>query len=640
MANARTLLAVGLLMVLGFAVFAAVYWSRSGNNNNSPGGLYEWTAELSVVDSTADTTYTMKVYSHITLDGTDATGLPIIQSWNLLAQVDYADQGTKFRHAYISGAGGQSGLAFFGKVDGQDQFNVSDCQLTDQRDLIDNGGALNPPVQIVDSRNMSGTTEYSVCPGCTRWKFTLTDFTYTILEQDGVPKFAINRDAVFKVTSFVEGPTSWAGPTVPRWADDLCPGQNRTSGPNATNATGGSPKLSAPEGAAPFEVRGGHPVAMRLRAAGFWGQGVAAPSKPAAVTPNSDWRAMATHYNEKAGRVVDLRVDQSKVTTQGYCPSNWVGDGWCDAGCNEAGYNWDGGDCCAGTCTVGRTYACGIVGYNCLRPTQRRCLFLHGVGTSGTNTFISSNPAGNCLPRCNYWGDMQGQLAGICSTFEYAYFDTNNMGWNNAGLQNSYYAKALEVYNSGGNVYAHSMANDVLGGACWQQGKCSVRFISLGGPFTGSRAANLADLGAKIFGSSAYGPAYQTLKRNVYGLADSGGLMQTAVRNNRLVKAATCGTSGWGGGGLAGAALAVIKVAAYSYCCGTVPWWLGGWCYCVSQYDADGMVGADECQGSTSNSWGGSSSAFYLASMNHNDNTGMSGNFASFYDWLRYVSRL
>ncbi|XP_078693328.1 uncharacterized protein LOC144923024 [Branchiostoma floridae x Branchiostoma belcheri] len=49
-----------------------------------------------------------------------------------------------------------------------------------------------------------------------------------------------------------------------------------------------------------------------------------------------------------------------------YCPSYWVGDGWCDPGCNTAGYRYDDGDCCPDTCGARRRrYRCGIAGYNC-----------------------------------------------------------------------------------------------------------------------------------------------------------------------------------------------------------------------------------------------------------------------------------
>ena len=31
---------------------------------------------------------------------------------------------------------------------------------------------------------------------------------------------------------------------------------------------------------------------------------------------------------------------------EGYCPSYWVGDGYCDDGCNNDANGFDGGDCC------------------------------------------------------------------------------------------------------------------------------------------------------------------------------------------------------------------------------------------------------------------------------------------------------
>jgi len=567
-------------MVLGFAIFAAVYWSRSGSSSGSRGGLMEFTARASVVDATANQTYTMVLYSHLVL-GADGVA---IDSWDLQAQVDYADSYGQYRNVYV---GGDNGLGYFGAVNDTDgSFNVLECQSIDQRALVTEGTSnYVPPVQIVDDRPLPNNP----CPTCTLWRISIAEMTYVLYEDQGMPKFIQNRDAIFTVTQFDEGRT-WAGPTVPPDADSKCPKAGKVTARTWRST--------------PF-LKGDRPQ-----------------------NSVTQWRDHATTVNAKLGRSIDLRSSGEKL--QGTCQASYIGDGRCDADCNNAVYGYDGGDCCAGKCTQGRRYSCGIAGYSCASGTKR-CVFLHGVGNAGPGQFNTINTPGDCKPRCKYWGSMETELQGICSSFEYANFDTNTKGWNDAGLQNAYYDRALQVQNSGGLVFAHSMGNMILGGACYLQNKCSVRWIDLAGPEIGSRAANYLDLARAVLGSGSYGNAYDTLKRSYPGLADGGNAMANKVKSLNLVRASTCGTSGYGGGGLAGVGLAAIKLIAY--CKST---FFG---VCISWYDADGMVGLDECSAATSKSYSTSTnSLFYRADYNHNDNTGSSGNFKGFYDWLRYAA--
>ena len=51
------------------------------------------------------------------------------------------------------------------------------------------------------------------------------------------------------------------------------------------------------------------------------------------------------------------------------CPSNYIGDGYCDSECNNQANGYDGGDCCSSTCVSGE-YQCGSNGYNCYDCSQ------------------------------------------------------------------------------------------------------------------------------------------------------------------------------------------------------------------------------------------------------------------------------
>lgn len=55
----------------------------------------------------------------------------------------------------------------------------------------------------------------------------------------------------------------------------------------------------------------------------------------------------------------------------------YVGDGYCDSGesnHNTRSCNWDGGDCCEATCTSGRTYGCGVNGFDCRAPADEQVI--------------------------------------------------------------------------------------------------------------------------------------------------------------------------------------------------------------------------------------------------------------------------
>jgi len=203
-------------------------------------------------------------------------------------------------------------------------------------------------------------------------------------------------------------------------------------------------------------------------------------------------------------------------TEVGKCDKNNIGDGKCDPECNTQGRAYDGGDCCEGTCKLyeyyvsrlagnhpvkdHRQHMCGSQGFDC-KTAKAVCGFLHGFlnpgHPPGTNAFAADqNPIWG-----NYWSDMSAEMEGICETVRYNNHETLNTGWNNTQLQLDYYTAAKSVHTDAARnrlgplrpaVFAHSMANMLLTGACLDQGRCDVKWYDLAGPIRGSRAATNA----------------------------------------------------------------------------------------------------------------------------------------------------
>uniref|UniRef100_A0A0G4GNV3 Uncharacterized protein n=1 Tax=Chromera velia CCMP2878 TaxID=1169474 RepID=A0A0G4GNV3_9ALVE len=88
------------------------------------------------------------------------------------------------------------------------------------------------------------------------------------------------------------------------------------------------------------------------------------------------------------------------------------------------------------------------------------------------------------------WGPYNILFKDYCDSFLYSYANTFDYSWLDTQLQNEYYEKAREVVDKGGVVFAHSMANSLLAGACWQQNKC-VQFYGLGGVLSGVILSNV-----------------------------------------------------------------------------------------------------------------------------------------------------
>lgn len=282
----------------------------------------------------------------------------------------------------------------------------------------------------------------------------------------------------------------------------------------------------------------------------------------------------------------------------------------------------------------------------------RPCLFLHGLGTAGKKVGFSSKPPnvelldGSMVP---YWGKVESELAGVCSSFEYANFVESGGGappadWRDADVQRAYYERAKAVYDKGGVVFAHSMASNILGGACMSQKLCAAKWYSLGGPIRGSRAAKVQ---SPRLSTGSVLP--MSLDPSVAGLGDSG--LAQVIASKQLLKGGVCGTSGWGGGGAAGAALIRIVNLAYgpaSDACRAGEKKLSGPCNSWHDIPADGVVHVDECARYQGTGASGKpetmdlgkfsqdpASPFFLVPSTHYDLTGSGGNHNNIFDWMR-----
>lgn len=269
--------------------------------------------------------------------------------------------------------------------------------------------------------------------------------------------------------------------------------------------------------------------------------------------------------------------------------------------------------------------------------TGRRCLFLHGVGSKGPSGAPTRVDAlGATVP---YWGNLEAELKGVCDSVEYANVDTTASTWDEASLQKDFYGRAKDVYGGGGVVFAHGMANLVLGGACAQQGLCDVRWNGLGGPIRGSKAASSTALPFVPTLPASLAPTWPGLAASPKGVSVS-----EVIATKGLMKGGVCGTSGWGSGGVSGASLLVSQARVYGLVEVTRT---SGARPVVTQVRADGLVGMDECASYAYVQPGGAIGtkplatfgltpdvAFYEASANHWDLAGGGGNHAGIYDWI------
>ena len=261
-----------------------------------------------------------------------------------------------------------------------------------------------------------------------------------------------------------------------------------------------------------------------------------------------------------------------------------AGDGRCDPQLNNQAHQWDDGDCCPGTCRDGAVYACAATPATCLAALDPQyaaeqmipCLFLHGAGRRGPTVpiFSDDHPEAFALARAvqemPYWGydELQFWLTGVCREVIFAQADTSAWDWTISALQRGYYQKAKSVLECGGVVFAHSMANLLLGGACVTHGHCNVRWYNIGGPFqvdyddipdvfqrlyqVGERTTRIAQnilpwanaTLANVFGDVTEEPKFQ-IRMFLRDHPDKA-RMVTQIRNRRLVLGSLCGTSAIG----------------------------------------------------------------------------------------------
>lgn len=121
------------------------------------------------------------------------------------------------------------------------------------------------------------------------------------------------------------------------------------------------------------------------------------------------------------------------------------------------------------------------------------CLFLHGAMVHGARPTAWKTNYGEVVGALkSYWGDYNHWYADVCESFVYSWAETAGHAWTDKNLQSDYADKAAEVIAKGGIVFGHSMANAILAGACYQQGKC-VQWYSLGGGYSGQAVGDTVE---------------------------------------------------------------------------------------------------------------------------------------------------
>lgn len=271
---------------------------------------------------------------------------------------------------------------------------------------------------------------------------------------------------------------------------------------------------------------------------------------------------------------------------------------------------------------------------------QPTCLFLHGSGVAGDNTFSSVSPVrldamGNSIA---YWGDTAAHVSDLCTPM-FANFDTVHASLSDPSLMQAFYSKSLEVTLAGGVVFAHGSANDVLARSCNLFGLCSVRWYGLGAMLRGSGVAALAavrDVGFAESVPSELVPQSWTL-----------GPLAATVRTRNLLRGLACGTNSQGSGGRDAGALIVNTNLAYGPSADQLAAPLTGSCRSWRSCQSDGLVHVDECGSDVVNGVDGpqlvefgafqtsTASPFFLYPGNHWDLVGAGGNFMGIHEWMR-----
>jgi hypothetical protein len=252
-----------------------------------------------------------------------------------------------------------------------------------------------------------------------------------------------------------------------------------------------------------------------------------------------------------------------------------------------------------------------IKSFNCKKHNifKKDCIFMHGAGQNKimppTKDFKE------------YWGNVINYTQ-HCKSHIFIRQDTKNRGWDNHELQKAYCIE--KIYNNK-ILYVHSMGNLILAAAI-KNNFCkignNVTWYHIGGPFKGSKAANLlynicthpntnkyykyiARKGGYCMPNKddTY-PVYKTLVTNYTGLKD---LYPIA---KKYVTGSMCGTSPVG---LYSKYSLLLKILSY-----------------LTDYKElnDGMVGIDSCM-LNDNYTKDYKSNYYDSSTNHADITCLNG---------------
>jgi len=634
--NTRGVVLVALLLVLAVALWGAIYYGvPSGGNHSGPSssGFNEFSASFQITEDSWPA-YTGSVYSKMTWVGSNPT-------WTLEGQVDYT-QGTRhFRHVY------NKGYVVYGEIVDNGDFNISYCDYLETNKILDTSLNTFVPEPI---ENAKAGLLATLCPACQAWRLVLADNTFLMLEQTGDVKYLQSWDKVIEVTSFTKNAKTYSAPVDPR---NLPQCDFLTDVPDAANNT-----LVEPLSANQFQPMEADRVTEE-------------PIRPQATNPvtmyhyridttleagsNSPLQRHLSTLAEKAAAStmsVSANPDAKDSSMKPLAACDWkhVGDGYCDPSCNNQGYLYDGGDCCSGCCKAGRKYPCGSNKYNCIYGCNAKpCLFLHGLGQDGDGSFGTRNPPGHTeFGHPYYWGDMASILSGSCSYISFSWANTNGYSWSDPNLYTPYYNLAQQTVAAGGVVFAHSMANPIMGGACLVGGLCDVKWYMIGGPLRGSAAASFQNWIYKIFGFST-NTGTNSLLNSAWAMKSGSNrdALSRIVHTKGLLKGALCGKRPWGAGGISGIALYAVGAAVY-----------GGWecdtrilglCVSSTLYGSDGLVGIDECQQygyQNGNSWStwftqgnvwktDKSSPFFMSNVNHYDETFNTGDQDGVITWAR-----
>eukprot|EP00735_Rhodelphis_limneticus_P008975 TRINITY_DN2436_c0_g1::TRINITY_DN2436_c0_g1_i1::g.8887::m.8887 TRINITY_DN2436_c0_g1::TRINITY_DN2436_c0_g1_i1::g.8887 ORF type:complete len:728 (-),score=200.44,Notch/PF00066.12/4e+02,Notch/PF00066.12/7.3e-05,Notch/PF00066.12/1.9e+03,Notch/PF00066.12/1.5e+04 TRINITY_DN2436_c0_g1_i1:576-2759(-) len=723
--NAKALSIAAILLVILSVAFGVGFYlangreeSSSESSDDSFAPVNEWSAEILVEDE-YNQPYNATVYSSMQLDSNGS-----VASWEFQCQVTYESNGTIFRHQYNQ----RKFLGYMYNTTSE-AWELLSCLEFDNIPLDEWKETYTiQPVTLSDKATddpSSHAAEALTCAGCTSWQITVGQLSFVLIVDQAQMPHALYGAYGYRaqVLDFTAGgaqvmfePSAVPPSGYPCQAEDPST-IDLDEAPSKGNCAFELDTETNPcRHVACMDTPLADADACENYTRSYCADNVG--DRGCHAFFQADYYN-TTYFSNETMDGMDMDVGGRRLQQYSYCAASWLGDGWCDACHNNELSRWDGGDCCQGSCTAGRAYPCGIAGFNCKQPSTtpecipgkplghpkacKKCIFLHGLGnkvdylthltrvcdascaksiTVGRTCFClwynNLDETANSQYVQNsgffttdvrgYWGDIGNHLAGKCEPI-YNSHDTVNRGWDDPDIQLVYYAAAKQIYDAGGAVFAHSMGNLILAGACKYQGLCDVKWWMVQGPLRGSKIANLGDttvcvcLGVTVFGScwgtqscGRVGKILGTVGRSDTlgnqcnqwhdGLKScttyhTGEDLSKFVAQRGLLKGGLCGTSGWGSGGLFGAEMVAINAVVYGF-----------------NSDADGALHANECRqyldhyDSQCRSvctfwWFGchtectQTPVYYqhpnlqMFAGNHFDGTGYNGNHAGIIDWYK-----